>query len=600
MKLPEIIVIAALVYMVWAYSIDLLFALVGFVAAKVHIKRSRKMLLSEAEYPALNVLVPCYNEEKSIARTIAGLRGVDYPRLSVTIINDGSSDSTLAVLQQELNLEPLYVEPKSHIPTQQIRDTYISACGRFMVVDKVNGGKADSLNVGINLADAELVCCVDADTIIKQDALKEIVKPFIRDARTVAVGGNVRIKNDSGDLPGFPARLRSPKKLISTFQVIEYIRSINIARNAMALLNGNLIISGAFGVFRGDILRDIGGYEKFSKGEDFELIARLHFHLLKKKQAYRIPQVYTADSFTDAPERYRELQSQRKRWQVGLVSTLRAHFWKFFRFPFHAITLFTLPYFVVFEILAPLVQVLTYLAIPVLAACSIIGTRYLLYLAAAILYSCVINILFLLMDFHLANYYRAGDKLDLVLTSLAEPFFYHQLNCWWKVVGTFSFLKNVFVRAAWRPPRNEEDFRSRLAASDTNMSGISTGGGPGLEKGLRFTADYKSLYKDRIIVLTLAGFFRVADIGDFERALNFLREKKRKKIILDMKDLKDLSSEALSVILQYAGIFDREKGGLVIFKPNRKIEDVLKISNAIKEVDIFKNFSDAIKKLKYG
>lgn len=595
MKLTELLVVIGLIYMVCTYSIDLLFSLVGLVTIKWRVHKNKKRDYPDKVYPSLNVIVPCYNEEKAISRSIKALREVDYPNLTITIVNDGSSDKTFDILKKELALESCFVDAKPTILTEEIKDTYASSCNKFIVIDKINGGKADSLNAGINLSNSELVCCVDADTIIKKQALKEIVKPFIYDKRVVAAGGNVRIKNNSDRLKDFPSRLRSPKKMIATFQVIEYIRSINVARNALALINGNLIISGAFGVFKIDVLREIGGYEKFSKGEDFELITRIHFHMLRKKQPYRIPQVYSADSFTDAPERYRELKSQRKRWQVGLVSTLRAHFFKFFRFPFKAITFFSLPYFIIFEIFSPLVQVLTYILIPFLWIFNLIDMRYLILLSITIGYSCLINLLFLAIDFSLSSYYRLSDKFDLVLTSFAEPFFYHQLNCYWKVLGTIDSLKNVFVRAAWTPPRNVADFKSVLV-DDSNA--LVT---PGSKKGLRFAADHKSLYEKKIVILALLGSFTVPDIEDFEKVVDYyFRKKKRKKIILEMKLLENLSSEALSVIIRYAKELKRKRGGMVVINPNDKIEDELRISNAVKVIKIFKNFSDAIKELQYG
>jgi anti-anti-sigma factor len=376
--------------------------------------------------------------------------------------------------------------------------------------------------------------------------------------------------------------------------VIEYIRSINVARNALALMNGNLIISGAFGVFKTGVLREIGGYEKFSKGEDFELITRIHFHMLKKKKPYKIPQVYPADSFTDAPERYRELKSQRKRWQIGLVSTLRAHFFKFFRYPFKAITFFSLPYFIIFEVISPFVQILTYFLIPVLWIAKVIDIRYLILLAITIAYSCLINLLFLIIDFSLSSYYRFSDKLDLIFTSFAEPFFYHQINCYWKVLGTIDSVKNVFVKAAWTPPRNVKDFKSVMAGSSDALVT------PGAKKGLQYASDYKSYSKERIIILALAGSFTLPDIADFEKVMAYYRSKKRKKFIIELKKLQNMSSEALSVMIKHAKELKRKKGGIVVINPNDKIEDELKISNAVKEIKIFKSYSDARKELLYG
>ncbi|MCK4943112.1 MAG: STAS domain-containing protein, partial [Candidatus Aminicenantes bacterium] len=399
--------------------------------------------------------------------------------------------------------------------------------------------------------------------------------------------------NDSEDLNYFPNRLQSPYKLISTLQVIEYIRSINVARNSLSLLNANLIISGAFGVFKTGILKEIDGYEKFSKGEDLELLTRIHFHMLKIKKKYRIAQVYLADSFTNAPESFRELKSQRKRWQVGLVSTLRTHFFKFFRYPFAPITLFSLPYYILFEVISPIIQLLIILAIPILTILNLIHLNYVFFLLISMIYNALINIFFLMLDFFFSSYYGTADKLKLISTSLVEPFFYHQLNCYWKLLGTMDYMKKVFVRAAWTPPRGDKEYQSQLGKMSVFLN-------PESEKGLGMVADYKSLYRDHIVIIALSGSFEASDIVEFENLVNYFGQKKRKKIILELKELENISSDALSMLIQLSRKLKREKGGITVLNPQNKIEDEFKISNAVKEIKICKDYSNAIKEVKYG
>jgi anti-anti-sigma factor len=589
----EILVIFGLVYTVVAYSVDLIFSLLGIISIRNQRKKFKLGQTESARFPSLNILIPCYNEEKTIQKGIRFLQEIDYPNLKVIIINDGSKDRTLDILREKLSVSEIPLQYQARIPTQTVKRIYRGADARFMVVDKVNGGKADTLNTGINLSDSELVCCVDADTLIKTDGLKKIVMPFLTDRRVVAAGGSVRIKNDSEDLNCFPNRLQSPYKLISTLQVIEYIRSINVARNSLSLLNANLIISGAFGVFKTGILKEIGGYEKFSKGEDLELLTRIHFHMLKTKKKYRIAQVYLADSFTNAPESFKELKSQRKRWQVGLVSTLRTHFFKFFRYPFAPITFFSLPYYILFEVISPIIQLLIILAIPILTILNLIHLNYVFFLLISMIYNALINIFFLLLDFFFSSYYGTADKLKLISTSLVEPFFYHQLNCYWKLLGTMDYMKKVFVRAAWTPPRGDKEYQSQLGKMSVFLN-------PESEKGLGMVADYKSLYRDHIVIIALSGSFEASDIVEFENLVKYFGQKKRKKIILELKELENISSDALSMLIQLSRKLKREKGGITVLNPQNKIEDEFKISNAVKEIKICKNYSNAIKEVKYG
>jgi biofilm PGA synthesis N-glycosyltransferase PgaC len=593
MQVNDIVAWVGILYTGISYSFDLFFALAGFITIKRQKKRETSRQIQDSSYPTLDILVPCYNEKKSLPQSLKYLKQIQYPRLRVIIVNDGSIDDSLEILQKELGLTSYLVEYKPLIPTQKVNDIYISSCNRFIVVDKVNGGKADSLNTAINLSNSELVCCVDADTIIKEDALKKLVKPFLHNREVVASGGNVRIKNGSEQSTAFPTRLKAPAKLFVKLQVIEYVRSINIARNALAVFNANLIISGAFGIFKTAILKHIGGYEKFSKGEDFELVTRIHFYMRQKKEPYKIAQVYLADAFTDGPESIKELVSQRKRWQVGLVSTLRAHIFKFFKFPLSPITLFSLPYFTLFEIISPLVQLFSYAAIPVFALFKLIDPRYFFYLLILTAYNSLVNIFFLAVDFHFSSFYARRDKFALLTASLLDPFFYHQLNCWWKLLGTVDYLRKTTIRAAWNPPRGDRDFKSRLG----EITGTPN---TDEQKRLLMTTDYKSLYRDAIVIVSLADAFESDDVRDFNSLVDYFGKKKRTRFIFEMRKLKNISPQALANLVQVSGQLKKRGGGLVVLNPSRRLEDQFKISNVIKDVRIAKNYSDAIKELKYG
>jgi anti-anti-sigma factor len=593
MSVAEILVIVGLIYTVVAYTVDLLFSVLGIFSIKNQRKKFKTWGNYHGVYPSLNIVIPCFNEEKTIEKGIDFLKDLEYPNLKITILNDGSKDRTLDILKQKLTLRQAPLSYHPHIPTQTVKSMFVSSEGEFLVVDKFNGGKADTLNAGINLCESDLVCCVDADTIIKKDALKRMVLPFLHDRRVVAAGGSVRIKNDSESLGNFPEQLRVPEKILPALQAMEYIRSINIARNALSIMNANLIISGAFGIFRTDILKQIGGYEKFSKGEDLELLTRIHFFMLQQKKPYRISQVYSADAFTQAPDTYRELKSQRKRWQVGLVSTLRTHFLKFFKYPFSPITLFSLPYYILFEVISPVLQLLVTLSIPFLVFFRVIHINYLILLLVSVIYNAMINTFFLMLDFGFSPYYRVTDKLKLISSSLMEPFFYHQLNCFWKLLGTLEYLKKVFVRAAWTPPRGDKGYQSQIGKMSLFL-------GHSREKGLEMVADYKSLYHDAIVILSLSGSFETSDIPEFERLVRYLHSKNRKKIILEFQSLEEISSDALAMLVQLSMKLKKEQGALVVIHARERIEDEFKISNAIKAIKVFKNYSDAIKEVKYG
>jgi cellulose synthase/poly-beta-1,6-N-acetylglucosamine synthase-like glycosyltransferase len=574
-----------------SYCCDFFFLLLGIRSIR---KQKRLFMRRElnGRLPTVAILVPCFNEEKSILRSIAFLRRIRYPGLQIILVNDGSADLTFARMAEELGLKPIHAKSLGAIPTARLREVYRSACGRFTVIDKENGGKADSLNAGINFAEAELVTCVDADTLIQENALQRLVSPFLDDPRVIAVGGNVRIKNGSEKTGLFPARLLAPKKFLPRLQALEYIRSIGIVRNALSSLNANLIISGAFGIFRTRLLRELSGYEKMSKGEDFELVMRLHLSMLEKGLPYRIGQVYFADAFTDGPESMRELSAQRKRWQIGFISTLRAHAGKMFRFPLAPAAFFALPYLVFFELLLPLLQLLSYLVVPLLFALQLLGARFLALVVLAAAFNAGINASFLAADFHFNSFYPGGEKAKLFLAALGEPFFYHQLNCYWKFAGTIDCLRMVFVKAAWKPPRGQD---TREAPRDREPAGrINV-----WDRGLKIGTNHTSLYRERIVIFSLAGHFKPADIDDFRILVDYCRKKNRQHFILEMKDLAELSTEALAFVLKLARVLKGCKGGLVILQPNQRIGDELRISNAKKEIPVFHHYADAIQELQF-
>ncbi len=164
------------------------------------------------------------------------------------MINDGSRDDTLQQVVEAYGLEPLDRDPPNTLETQAIRGIYQSrAYPELIVIDKVNGGKADSLNAGINASRYPLVCGIDADSILEPDALLRAIEPFVlRQDLVIATGGIVRIANGSSFARGTLTDASIPKKHIPGFQIVEYMRGFLVGRCSWSRLNALLIVSGAF------------------------------------------------------------------------------------------------------------------------------------------------------------------------------------------------------------------------------------------------------------------------------------------------------------------------------------------------------------------
>jgi cellulose synthase/poly-beta-1,6-N-acetylglucosamine synthase-like glycosyltransferase len=305
--------------------------------------------------PPISILVPAHNEEKSICPAVRNLLDLDYPGTEVIIINDGSTDKTLQKIQEGFCLRPVRTVYVQQAKSARVRGLYRSEVDpRLVVVDKEPGGsKADAVNAGLNAATAPYVCVVDADSVLERDALLRIMVPVMADPkRVVAVGGIVRVLNGSEVEAGRIRRVRLPRKSIEAIQVVEYLRAFLIGREAWALGNMLMIISGAFGVFRTDLVRTVGGYRASAIGEDFDLVARFHRYLRDNHTDYQIQFVPDPVCWTEVPSDLRSLGRQRSRWQKGLLDVLWPNRDMLFRRRYGRIGWLALPYLWLFELLA--------------------------------------------------------------------------------------------------------------------------------------------------------------------------------------------------------------------------------------------------------
>ena len=215
--------------------------------------------------PGVSILAPAYNEGQTIVQNVKSLLSLHYGRFEVIVINDGSKDDTLEKLIQSFELVKTDYAYNAEIETQEVRGVYKStnmSFRRLVVIDKFNGGKADALNTGINVANMELLACIDVDCILSSDSISRMVRPFMEETnrKVIAVGGVIGIANNCDVQDGTVTTYRVPETTLGRFQVIEYFRAFLMGRMAWARVNGLMLISGAFGFFRTDIVRKVGGY----------------------------------------------------------------------------------------------------------------------------------------------------------------------------------------------------------------------------------------------------------------------------------------------------------------------------------------------------
>ena len=400
--------------------------------------------------PQISVLVPAYNEAATIAGSIRSLLQLSYSEYEIVVVNDGSKDETIDVLRKEFDLFPFPEAYHTQLPTAEIRTIYHSSLhANLRVIDKENGGKADSLNAGINLSVYPLFCCIDADSILQPDSLRRAVQPFLDDHRTVASGGTVRIANGCRVENGFLTKIGLPTNLLALFQIVEYLRAFLFGRLGWSPMNAMLIISGAFGIFRKEAVVTVGGYRSDTIGEDMELVVRLHRHLRLNDKPYRITFVPDSVCWTEAPEDLGTLKNQRIRWQRGLCESLTKNLDLLCHRKSGTIGWLAFPFMAIFEWVGPVVEVFSYCFLALGFVLGVVSFQtWLILLTAGIGMGVLLSVSALLleeMSFHV--YPDQRDIFKLLLAAVLENLGYRQLNTVWKLIGLYRWVRGK--KATW-------------------------------------------------------------------------------------------------------------------------------------------------------
>lgn len=397
------------------------------------------MRASELTTP-MSILVPAYNEEPVIVESVRALLRAHYPLHEVLVVNDGSKDDTLRVLREAFALTEVSRVPRANLETSDVIAVYLCPDDeRLVVIDKVNGGKADAINVALNYARYPLFCTIDSDTIIDDDAMLRLVRPFQDEPETVACGGVVRIANGSTIENGRVTHVRTPRKLLENIQIVEYLRAFLAGRAGWARMNALLVISGAFGVFRREIVIAAGGYDTTTVGEDAELVVRLHRYCCDHEIPYKIQFLADPVCWTQAPDSAKFLARQRDRWHRGLVELLWKHRGMLFRPRYRKTGMVAMPYHVVFEGLGPIVEVLGYGATIIALALGLVDHRIALaMLVLALTYGLILSFGALLIEDRAYRRYASWTCVGrMVAAAFFENFGYRQ---WSSFVRARAFI----------------------------------------------------------------------------------------------------------------------------------------------------------------
>lgn len=451
MTVQEFVLAGQWLFLAYFVGINLGYLLQNIIAAH----GIRRYLQTAEEYEAENVfsaldipisvVVPAFNESASIITSVKAMLQLEYPQYELVVVNDGSTDDTLEKLIDAFDLQEFPEAYRARVECKPVRKIYRSTrIKNLRVVDKENGGsKADASNAGINACRYPLVCVVDADSVLQPDSLRRVVRPFLEDSTTVAVGGTVRIANGCTVRQGFLEKVGLPRNFLALVQVVEYLRAFLFGRMGWSPINGLLIISGAFGLFHKETLVEAGGFNPEAVGEDMELILRLHRLMKKKQRPYRITFVPDPVCWTDAPENLRDLKSQRVRWQHGLGQSLMLNKSLILNPKGGAVSWVAIPFYMIFELFGPIVEVTGYIFMIV---CALMGwlswPEALLFLGLAIGLGVMLSTSAIMLEelsFHM--YPKFSQLCVLYAVAIIENFGFRQLTAIWRFQGLVRWLR---------------------------------------------------------------------------------------------------------------------------------------------------------------
>ncbi|BDU51253.1 glycosyltransferase [Haliovirga abyssi] len=455
--MEKVIFIISIVVITYFILINLGYILLFITSYRGILKYKRRTKLynyinmyQSNQTPPISLLVPAYNEEAVIIKNInAFLNNLNYPEYEIIVINDGSKDETLKKVLQEFKCEVYSYPYRKDINTKSVKRIYRSKINNnLIVVDKENGGKADALNVGINISKYPYFGSIDADTILERDSYLKVITPILSDPkRVIATGGIVGVVNGCKISGNRVEEINFPKTILAKFQVVEYLRAFMFGRYAWALINALPIISGAFGLFKKSAVILVGGYSsettlKSTVGEDMELVIRLHKYFRDNKIEYKISFVPEPLSWTEVPEDIETLKNQRSRWHRGLIETLASNKDMFFKKRYGTIGFLSFPYYYIFELLAPIIELMGYLLLPYFYISGMLDRNvFVLFFSLSILLGVLISgfaVFLEMMTFR--RYKKFKDNSKLFFYGILENFGYRQMLLLFKLNGFFQYI----------------------------------------------------------------------------------------------------------------------------------------------------------------
>lgn len=427
------------------------FIFIGNASAVVNLfkARRRKLLdniLKHPYYFPVSIIVPAFNESFTILGTVDHLLHLDYEIYEIIIVDDGSTDDTATKIIDTYHMEKQEGPLRVQVPSKPIQEIYTPQFQkhRITLVRKENGrSKADAVNAGINVATYPYFISMDADEILQTDALKNSARLVLEDENVVAVGGLLNISNGVTFKNARAVDTPLTRNPVAAMQSLEYTRAFMGSRVFNDSFNGNLNVSGGYGLFQKKAVIEIGGYDPKSVGEDMDLALRLHKHFAGKNIPYSIKFAADAVCWTQAPFTLKDLANQRSRWHRGLIQSMWNHRDFFMNRQYGHISLISYTYFLLYELLAPFVELAGVLLIALAIYTNYINWPF--TIAVTILYSffsVLQSLIFFAGRYFIQDYtYYSSDFVWAILISLADLFFFRPYLLSIRLFATLTYKK---------------------------------------------------------------------------------------------------------------------------------------------------------------
>lgn len=400
--------------------------------------------LQKTDMQPISLIIPAYNEENVIVRTIHSALNISYPNYEVIVVNDGSEDATLANIINTFNLRKIDLVYRQLIKTEKVRAFYYNPeIPNLIVVDKERGGKSDALNCGVNVSKTPYICSIDADSVVEKESLTRLMSKVIEsEVPVIGLGGVVRVLNGVKLKNSEVGKIDLSDKPLVNLQIVEYLTAFLLGRSGFNVLNQTIIISGAFSLFNKKALIDVGGYSKDTVTEDLEIVVRLHKHFRERGEKYYIGFITDPICWTEIPEDIKTLSKQRRRWHLGLIQTLYKYKSMIFNPKYGRIGMFALPYYLIFEVLGPIVEIMGYIVVPSAYVLGLISYQFfLLFLLLAIVYGSFLSMCGIFLEELTYKRYPEWKHLfRLLLYGIMQNIGYRQLNSLWRVQATLKYI----------------------------------------------------------------------------------------------------------------------------------------------------------------